>query len=168
MVIFLAGRDHIQPRQLHKRVKNRFQSDTDFGTVQLRISGPREPGSYRVDAETNPRRLLADDSYPVTDARIEVGFELGGQSGNDFYWFNWIEPDRNFLLGWHQDSDHSNLGPVHIQVNQNNTAINHESASFIDKHPIAVIDARLDQLPDALASVQWNNGTVTGLTSSSA
>ncbi len=163
MVIFLAGRGNIQTRQLHKRIKNRFQSDTDFGTVQFRIAGPREPGSYRVDAETNPRRFLADDSYPATDARIEVGFELGGQSGNDFYWFNWIEPDRSFLLGWHQDSDHPNLGPVHIQVNQNSTAIDYESVSFIDKHPMAVIDARLDQLPDALASVQWNNGSVTGI-----
>lgn len=164
MVIFLDGRGNIQSRGLHKRIKNRFQSDTDFGTVQLRITGPREPGAYRVDAEINPRGFLGDDSYPVTAARIEVGFDLGGQPGHDSYWFNWIEPDRNFLLGLHQDSDHQNLGPVHIQVNQNAAAIDHESASFIDKHPMAVIDARLNQLPDALASVQWNNGTVTGIT----
>jgi len=116
-----------------------------------------------VEVETDPRGFLGDDSYPVTTARIEVGFELTGQSRNDFYWFNWIEPDRNFLLGWHQDSDHPDLGPVHIQINQNDASIEHESATFIDKHPMAVVEARLGQLPDALDSVQWNNNTVTGI-----
>lgn len=163
MVFFLAGRGNIQTRELHRRIKNRFQSDTKFGTVQFRVTGPREQGAYRVDAETNPRGFLDDDSYPVSTGRIEVGFELAGQSGNDCYWFNWVEPDRRFLLGWHQDTDHPTLGPVHIQVNQNDTPIEHGSATFIDKHPMAVIEARLDQLPDALNSVQWNNGTVTGI-----
>lgn len=163
MVLFLAGRGNIQTREFHKRIKNRFQSATDFGTVQLRVTGPREQGAYRVEAETNPRGCLDDDSYPVTTARIEVGFELAGRTENDFYWFNWIEPDRSFLLGWHQDNEHPNLGPVHIQVNQNDASIEHESATFIDKHPMAVIEARLDQLSDALDSVQWNNDTVTGI-----
>lgn len=163
MVVFLAGRGHIQTRQLHKRIKNRFQSDTEFGTVRFRIAGQRESGPYRVNAETNPRVFLDDDSYPVTTARIEVGFELREGNGHDFYWFNWIEPDRNFLLGWHQDSDHQSLGPTHIQVSQNDTAVDHASASFIDKHPMAVVDSRLAQLPDALASVQWKNKTVAGI-----
>lgn len=162
MVIFLAGRGNIQTRELHKRIKNRFQSDSNFGTVQFRVTGPREQGAYRVEAETNPRGFLGDDSYPVTTARLEVGFELAG-SGHDFYWFNWIEPDRNFLLGWHQDSAHPDLDPVHIQVNQNDASIEHESATFIDKHPMAVIETRLDQLSDALDSIQWNNNTVTGI-----
>lgn len=163
MGIFLAGRGHVQTRELHRRIRNRFQSDTDFGTVRLRITGPREPGPYRVVAETDPQGFTDDTSYPVTTARIEVGFELEWPTGNDSYWFDWIEPDRNFMLGWHQDSDHGNLGPVHIQVNQNEAPIDHGSGTFIDEHPMAVVAARLDQLPDALASVQWNDGTVTGI-----
>ncbi len=163
MVVFLAGRGTIQTRELHRRIKNRFQSATDFGTVQLRVTGPREHGGYRVAAETNPQRFLGDDSYQVATARIEVGFELAGQTEADRYWFNWIEPDRNFLLGWHQDSDHPDLGPIHIQVNQNETTIERESATFMDKHPMAVLEARLDQLPAALDSVQWDGGTLTGI-----
>jgi hypothetical protein len=162
MVVFLAGRGNIQTRQLHDRIKNRFQSATGFGTVQLRVTGPREQGAYRVAAETNPQAFLDDDSYPAT-ARIEAGVELAGETENDCYWFNWIEPDRRFLLGWHQDGDHPDLGSVHIQVNQNETSIERESAMFIDNYPMAVIEARLDQLPAALDSVQWNNGTVTGI-----
>lgn len=162
MLPFLAGRGNIHTRELHRRIKNRFQSTIDFGTVQLRVTGPREQGAYRVEAETNPRGFLNDDSYPVPTARIEIGFELAGQTGTDCYWFNWIEPERNFLLGWHQDSTHPNLGPVHIQVSQNDAFIERESATFIDKHPMAVIEARLEQLPDALESVQWNDDSVTG------
>jgi hypothetical protein len=163
MVVFLAGRGNIQTRQLHKRIKNRFQSATEFGTVQLRVTGPREQGAYRVAAETDPQVFLDDDSYPVTTARVEMGFELAGQTGIDSYWFNWIEPDRSFLLGWHQDTDHSDLGLVHIQVNQHDTSVEREPATFIDKHPMAVIEARLDQLPTALDSVQWNEGTLTAI-----
>jgi len=163
MTIFLAGQGHIHLRELHNRIKNRFQSATEFGTVQLRVTEPREQGPYRVDAETNPRAFLDDDSYRAPTARIEVGFELADQAGTDCYWFNWVEPDRNFLLGWHQDSDHPNLGPVHMQIMQNDAIIAHETATFIDKHPMAVLEARLHQLPDALASVQWRNDTVTGI-----
>mgnify|MGYP000530742806 FL=1 len=163
MVIFLADRGHIQTRGVHVRIKNRFQSDGDFSTVQFRATSPREPGPYRVEAKTDPRTLLGEDSYPVTDARIEVGFAPGGQGRRDRYWFNWVEPERNFLLGWHQDSGHPALGPVHVQVNQHDAVIEREAASFIDKHPMAVTEARLAQLRDALASVQWTDGAVSGI-----
>jgi hypothetical protein len=163
MVIFLADRGNIQTRRLHTRIKNRFHSDTLFGTVQLRITGPREPGAYRIAAETDPRQFLGNDAYPVPTARIEVGFDCAGQTGTEFYWFNWIEPDRRFLLGWHQVSDHPDLGPVHLQVSQYDAAITHESATFIDAHPMAVVEARLDQLPAALERVEWDNDTVTGI-----
>lgn len=163
MGLFLAGRGHIRTRSLHERIKNRFQSAPDFGTVQLRVTGPREHGAYRVAATTNPRGFLDDDSSPVASARIEVGFELDGQAGNDSYWFNWIEPERNLLVGWHQDGNHPDLWPVHLQVNQDQTTVARERATFIDNHPMAVVEARLDQLPDALEGVQWNGDTATGL-----
>jgi hypothetical protein len=116
-----------------------------------------------VDAELDPRDFLEDPSYPATTSRLEVGFELGGPSEDDSYWFNWIEPSRSFLFGWHQDSDHQDLGPVHLQVNQHDAPIDHRSATYIDRHPMAVVEARLDQLPGALARVSWDGGTVTGI-----
>ena len=129
----------------------------------MRIADHRTPGPYRVEAETEPGVFLADDTYPVTTARIEIGFEVAGQSGTDSYWVNWIEPDRNFLLGWHQDQDHPDLGPVHIQVTQYTNTVDRTAAAYIDDHPMAVLEARLDQLPDALASVQWYGDTVSGI-----
>lgn len=162
MVVFLA-RGNIQTRRLHKRIKNRFQSDGLFTTVQFRPAQPREPGPYRVTAETNPQTFLDDDSYPVTDTRIEVGFDIATDQEHDFYWLNWIEPRRSLLLGWHQDNDHSDLGPAHMQVVQHGDAIEHRPATVLNKHPLAVLDARLNQLPAVLASIEWDAGTAVSL-----
>lgn len=161
MVVFLAGRKHVRIGQLHRRIKNRLQSDGRFETVRLRVAEPREPGPYRVVAGTDPRMLL--DDYPASAARIEVGFSVPGHVDHEFYWFNWIEPDRNFLLGWHRDDDHGDLGPVHLQVNQDGSPVDRERAQLLDEHPMAVLEARLTQLPEVLAGVQWTDGTVVGI-----
>lgn len=125
MVVFLADRGDVQARQLHRRIRNRFQSDGYFEEVQFRVAEPREPGPYRVVARTDPGLFLDDDAYPVDVARIEVGFELGAGGDHDHYWFNWIEPDRGFLLGWHQDDDDADLGQVHVQLSQHGEPIEH-------------------------------------------
>lgn len=163
MVVFLADRCNVQIRQLHRRIKNRFQSDDKFDTVQFRVSEPREPGPYRVVVRTDPRQCLEKSSYPVSTARIEIGFQLPKRCSHEFYWFNWIEPDRDVLLGWHRDDTHSDLGPTHLQVNQGRDAIAHEPAQFIDKHPMAVVEARLRQLPSVLEKITWKNGSVGGI-----
>ena len=160
-MIFLADRADIQARQLHRRLTNRFQTDGYFEVVEFRITGPREPGPYRVVAETNPQLFLDDEAYPVERARIEVGFHLRWGEDYDHYWFNWIEPERDFLLGWHQDDDHSDLGPVHLQVNQGGEPLEHVAATFIEAHPMAILEARLEQLGDVLSRVEWDDGTVT-------
>lgn len=161
MVVFLAGRKHLRIGQLHRRIKNRLQSDGRFESVRLRVAQQREAGPYRVVAGADPGVLLGD--YPAASARIEVGFSFPGHVDHEFYWFNWIDPERNFLLGWHRDGDHGDLGPVHLQVNQDGSAVDREPATFLDEHPMAVLEARLRQLPEALASVRWTDGTVAGI-----
>lgn len=163
MVVFLADRADVQARQLHRRIRNRFRTDGYFEAVQFRIAEPREPGPYRVVARTDPRLFLDDEGYPVETARIEVGFELGAGGDHDHYWFNWIEPVRDFLLGWHQDDDHPDLGPAHVQVSQDGEPVEHRSATFVDAHPMAVLEARVNQLGGALSRVVWQGATVVGM-----
>ncbi|MDL0134063.1 hypothetical protein [Halobacterium salinarum] len=163
MVVFLANRANLQDRRLHDRIQNRLNGT--FNTVQQRRSELREAGSYRVVADVNPRQFVADDEYPVTAARVEIGFQLQTGEPHEYYWFNWIEPDRSLLVGWHQDDTHDDLGPVHLQVNDGATPVAHEPADFIDSHPLDVVERRLNSLRDVVLAVNWEQGRPVGLDS---
>lgn len=163
MVVLLADRGTVQLRRLHQRIKRRFQTDGRFSPVRFRIAAPRDPGPYRVIAPTDPRLFLAEETYPVASARIEVGFDRPGRDHDLRYWFNWIEPERDFLLGWHRDDHHPDLGPTHLQVSQEGEAVVHAPAAVIDAHPMAVVEARLAQLPATLSHVRWRGETATGI-----
>ncbi|GAA0727168.1 hypothetical protein J2744_002431 [Halorubrum trapanicum] len=161
MVVFLADRTNLQSKRLHGRIGNRLNGK--FDNVRRRRAEPREAGPYRVVADVNPRQFLDDDEYPVTAARIEIGFQLHTGEPHEYYWFNWIEPDRSLLVGWHQDDTHDDLGPIHLQVNDGATPVAHEPAGFIDSHPLDVVERRLDSLRDAVLTVEWDRERPVGL-----
>lgn len=153
MVVFLANRENLQSKRLHDRIQQRLSADCD--NVRRRRTEPRETGSYRVVGDVNPRQFLGDDEYPVTAARVEIGFQLRTSDPYEHYWINWIEPDRSLLIGWHQDGTHDDLGPVHLQVNNGSTVVAHEQAQFIDTHPLDVVEQRIKSLQDAIFAVNW-------------
>ncbi|MDT3433722.1 hypothetical protein [Haloarcula sp. 1CSR25-25] len=161
MVVFLANRTNLQSKRLHDRIQNRLGGT--FENVRRRRAEPREAGPYRVDAEVDTRQFLDDDEYPVTTARVEIGFQLQTGKPYEHYWFNWIEPDRSLLVGWHQDDTHDDLGPVHLQVNDGATPVAHEPAEFIDSHLLDVVEHRLNSLQDAVLAVEWEQGRPAGL-----
>ena len=160
MVVFLANRANLQSKRLHNRIQNRLSGT--FEDVRRRRAEPREAGPYRVVADVNPRQFLGDDKYLVADARVEIGFQLQTGESHEYYWFNWIEPERSLLVGWHQDDTHDDLGPVHLQVNDGATSVAHEPAEFIDSHPLDVVERRLNSLRDAVLSVEWKQGRPVG------
>jgi hypothetical protein len=164
MVVFLANRANLQQKRLHDRIQNRLSGE--FDAVRRRRAEPREAGPYRVVGETNPRQYFGDKSYPATEARIEVGFQLRTGDPHEYYWINWIEPARNVLVGWHQDDTHADLGPVHLQVNNGSSAVAHQSTQFIDSHPLDVVAQRITTLPDAVSAVEWENGRPVGFDTS--
>jgi len=163
MVVFLANRANLQNKRLHDRIQNRLSGT--FENVRRRRAEPREAGPYRVIADVNPRQFFGDDEYPVTAARIEIGFQLQTRESHEYYLLNWIEPDRSLLVGWHQDDTHDDLGPVHLQVNDGATPVAHESAQFIDSHPLDVVERRLDSLRDVVLTVEWEQGQPVGFDS---
>jgi hypothetical protein len=163
MVVFLANRTNLQSKRLHDRIQNRLSGE--FESVRRRRAEPREAGPYRVVAEVDPRQYLDDDEYPVTTARVEIGFQLQTGEPHEYYWFNWIEPDRSLLVGWHNDDTHDDLGPVHLQVNDGATPVLHESAEFIDSHPLDVVERRLHLLRDAVLAVEWGRERPVGVDS---
>jgi hypothetical protein len=162
-VVFLANRTNLQSKRLHDRIQNRLSGE--FDNVRRRRTEPREAGPYRVVAEGNPRQFLDTDQYPVTAARVEIGFQLQTGQPPEYYWFNWIEPERSLLVGWHQDDTHDDLGLVHLQVNDGATPVAHEPAQFLDSHPLDVVECRLNSLRDAVLAVEWEQGRPVGLDS---
>ena len=156
MVVFLANRANLQSKRLHDRIQNRLTGE--FNNVRRRCAEPREAGPYRVVADVDPRQFLADDAYPATTARIDIGFQLRTGESHEYYWFNWIEPERSLLVGWHQDDTHDDLGPVHLQVSDGSSAVAHEPAQFLDSHPLDVVERRLISLRDAILAVKWEQG----------
>lgn len=161
MAVFLANRANLQNKRLHDRIQNRLSGA--FENVRGRRAEPREAGPYRVVAAVNPRQFLDNNEYPVTTARIEIGVQLQTGEPYEYYWFNWIEPDRSLLVGWHQDDTHDDLGPVHLQLNDGATSVAHEPTEFIDSHPLDVVERRLNSLPDAVLAVEWEQGRPVGL-----
>lgn len=161
MVVFLANRANLQRKRLHDRIQHRLSAA--FENVRRRRADPRDPGAYRVVGDVNPQALLEYEEYPVRTARVEIGFQLRTSESYEYYWFNWIEPTRGLLVGFHQDDTHDDLGPVHLQVNDRSTAIDRQPAPFIDSHPLDVLERRLESLPDAILAVEWEDGRPVGL-----
>jgi len=153
----------LQSKRLHDRIQTRLAGE--FENVRRRRAEPREVGPYRVVANANPRYFLDDDTYPATTARIGIGFQLQTGEPHEYYWFNWVEPDRSLLVGWHQDDTHDDLGPVHLQVNDGATPVTHEPAQFIDSHPLDVMERRLNSIRDAILAIKWEQGRPVGLDS---
>lgn len=67
------------------------------------------------------------------------------------------------LVGWHQDDVYEDLGPVHVQVNDESTAADHRSATFVDSHQFEAVERRLESLPDTVLAVEWENGRPVGV-----
>lgn len=163
MPIFLVNWMRPGMRNLHRvHLYREFEKDDRFETVEFRLAEPREGGAYRVVGSTRTQWIVNDPAYPSTDARVEIGFKNATQDDHYWYWFNWIEPDRSFMLGWHRDGDHPEYGPTHLQINQGGDVVDRVSADVIDAHPGSIYHQRLEQLPSVLKKIEWNEDQVTG------
>jgi len=156
MVVFLADRSNLQTKRLHDRIKQMLKSE--FRNVRRRRAEPTEPGAYRVVGETDPQAFLGNEDHPATTARVEIGFRLRTDDTYERYWINWIESDRETLVGWHQDDTHEDLGPVHLQMNHGSEVTERKTAEFVDSHPLDVVARRVDALKDIVPSADFEEG----------
>jgi hypothetical protein len=85
---------------------------------------------------------------------LEIRFWYPAGVDHEYYRINWLEPDRNLMLGFHQDADHSELGRCHIQLTHKDTTVDRYGATFLDAHPLAVLDDRLQQFPAAIEAIR--------------
>ncbi|MFC3959520.1 hypothetical protein [Halovivax cerinus] len=131
-------------RRLYRRIHDRLGTQDAFTDVRY------------VPSRTRPRRVTADVTvttyvgprYPTTGARLEI--EVSLRHDRNHYWIQWVEPVRDRSCGWHQDSTHEELGACHFQYDRPDGTTEREPASFLDAHPLAVVETRLHELPGRL------------------
>jgi len=101
-MIFLAGRDRYTQRTLLHDVHDRLTRQAGCEDVRYRPS--RRRPRY-VIADVDPTTFLSD-SYNAETARLEIRFWYPAGVDHEYYRINWVEPERNLMLGFHQDADH--------------------------------------------------------------
>jgi len=158
-MIFLANRANLDKRTLLSRLHNQLQ--TQVSTAQ----SPVEKVWYHtsagnkvgVRATITPAAFLGT-SYPIDEAELHVSFDFPSNYAYDFYKIQWVEPERELMVGWHQDETHMDLGECHIQLDHRGETVQREDAAFLDLHPRNVFDQRIDDLVDVLCAVTWEDG----------
>lgn len=159
-MIFLANRVNLDKRTLLSRIFNRLQTqvsaaDSPVKQVWYHTSTGNKIG---VRAAIAPERFLGG-SYPVEEAELQVTFDFPQTHSYDFYSIQWIESDRDLMVGWHQDETHTEFGECHFQIDYRGETTQRSEAAFLDAHPLNVLDRRLDDLADALDALAWDDGT---------
>lgn len=152
--IFLTAHKRYTQWTLHRHVHTRLSKQPGCSDVRYAPSRTRR---RFVRATVDPATFLGRE-YATDEAMLEVRFwNLGGQ-GDDCYRINWVESSHNLMMGFHRDEDHPELGACHIQLDHSNRTIDRREVTHLDAHPLDVFDSRLQQLPDALARIEWCDG----------
>lgn len=158
-MIFLANRANLDTRTLLTRIHNRFQTqvpneDSPVEQVRYQTSTGNKVG---VRATVTPDEFLRT-SHPVDEAEIQISFDFPQTYSYDFYMIQWVESDRDLMVGWHQDETHMNLGECHVQVDYQGETVQRADAEFLDVHPLNVLDRRLDDFVAILDALTWEDG----------
>jgi len=157
-MIFLANRANLEKRTLLTRIHNRLQTqvpdeESPVTQVWYQTSKANKVG---VRATLSPDEFL-QTSYPVAESELQVSFDFPQAYSYDFYQIQWIESDRELMVGWHQDETHTDLGKCHFQIDYQEETVQRETATFLDSHPLNVFDHRIDDLVDVLTALTWEH-----------
>lgn len=157
-MIFLANRTNLEKRTILTRIHNRLQTqvpDEESPVTQVWYQTSKA-NKIGVRATLTPEEFL-QTSYPVAEAELQASFDFPQADSYDFYRIQWVESDRELMLGWHQDETHTDLGKCHFQIDYQGETVQRETATFLDSHPLNVFDQRIDALVDVLTALTWDN-----------
>lgn len=157
-MIFLANRANLDKRTLLTRIHTHLQSqaagdDAPIKQVRYHTSSGNKVG---VRALVDTHSFLGF-THPVAEVELHISFDFPPNRDYDFYEIQWVEPDRNLMLGWHQDDTHMDLGNCHFQIDYQNETVQRTAAEFLDTHPLNVFEHRLNQLIPILNALTWEH-----------
>lgn len=150
--VFFANRGNLTRAKLYEAMRQRLGTEPGCYDVRVRPSRARP---RTVEARVNPEAFLRRE-YAVDRAKLEVEFSYLRSVDYEYYLIEWSEADREFGLGWHQDEDHPDLGECHVQIDHTGTTVHRSSGTFVDDHPLEVLETRLDQLRSVLPRIEWD------------
>lgn len=157
-MIFLANRGNLDTRSLLTRLHDILQTQVpqaDAPVEQVRYHTSR--GNKVGVRATITAPLFLGESHPVETAELHVSFDFPPEHSYDFYTIQWVEADRDLMIGWHQDDTHMDLGECHIQLDHHGETVQREPATFLDEHPLNVFDRRMDHLVEILTAMNWTD-----------
>ncbi len=161
-MVFFANRANLDRRTLLGRIHKRLQTQVDVEDAPIEqvwyhtSAGNKVGVRATVDAPTFLGR-----PYPVEEAELQVRFDFPPDHEYDYYRIQWVESERQLMVGWHQDGTHPALDECHFQVDYRGETVQRTGATFLDAHPLNVFDRRTDQLLEVLDSMTWEDGRPT-------
>lgn len=157
-MIFLANRANLDKRHLLTRLHNwlQTQATTDDAPVEQVWYHTSAGNKVGVRATLDAPRFLGT-AYSVADAELHVSFDFPSNRSFDVYNIQWVEPEREFMLGWHQDETHMDLGECHFQLDYQGETVQRAPAAVLDVHPLNVFDQRTDHLVELVTAVSWDD-----------
>jgi hypothetical protein len=155
-MIFLANRANLDKRRLLSRIHNwlHTQATSENGPIEEVWYHTSAGNKIGVRASLDAPAFLGTE-YPIHTVELHVSFDFPENYSYDFYRIQWVEPEREFMLGWHQDETHTELGECHLQIDYQGETVQRETATFLDSHPLNVFDRRIDHLVDLITAVSW-------------
>lgn len=88
---------------------------------------------------------------------LQVRFDFPQTYSYDFYRIQWVDSDRDLIVGWQQDETHMALGECHFQIDHRGETMQRDEAAFLDAHPLNVFNRRIDDLVDVLNTLTWDD-----------
>lgn len=157
-MIFLANRANLDTRTLLTRLHNWLQTQaaTQHAPVDRVWYHPSTANKVGVRATLNAPRYLGT-TYPIEEAELHVSFDFPTNRPYDYYKIQWVEAEREFMLGWHQDETHMDLGECHLQLDHRGQTVQRAAATFLDMHPLNVFDQRMTHLSGLVEAVTWDD-----------
>lgn len=140
-MIFLANRADLDTRILLTRPHSRLQTQVSAGDSPIEQVWYQTSSGNKVGVRaTITAPAFVGGSYPVDEAELQVSFDFPTNYAYDFYTIQWVESERDFMIGWHQDETHMDFGECHFQLDYRGETVQREEAAFLDSHPLNVFD----------------------------
>jgi len=153
LFVFLAHRSLLDQHAAHCEIQTWLSNQGGCRDVRYAPSSIRR---HEVCATIDPEVLLGKP-YPSETAELRVEFDFPDDAVHDHYEIQWIDGERNYSFGWHQDETHPDLGKCHFQLDYRDETVARKPAVVHDSHPVNVLEQRLSLVPSILELVTWEN-----------